>query len=61
MAVADQEDPRNLFTMLLVTEAWSEPMKDANKLTPLLRRDDLTCSFEKIKFRETVIFIWEWA
>ena len=57
MAVGDQEDPRNLFTMLLVTEAWSEPIKDTNKLTPLLRRDDQTCSFEKIKFRETVIII----
>jgi hypothetical protein len=50
MAVADQEDPRNLFTMLLVFEAWSELMKDTNKLTPLLRRDDLTCPLPRREF-----------
>lgn len=36
--------------MLLVTEAWSDPIKDTNKLTPLLRRHDLTCSFERTHF-----------
>lgn len=27
--------------MPLVIDGWSDPMKDANKLTPLLRSDDL--------------------
>uniref|UniRef100_A0A0A8ZV25 Uncharacterized protein n=1 Tax=Arundo donax TaxID=35708 RepID=A0A0A8ZV25_ARUDO len=40
-AVTDHEGPRNLLTMPLVIEAWSDPMKDAKELTPLLRSDDL--------------------
>lgn len=33
--------------MPLVTEAWSNPIKETNELTPLLRRDDLPCPVEK--------------
>jgi hypothetical protein len=47
--------------MLLVTEGWSEPIKDASKLTPLLRRDDLTCPFEKKNFRKMEMFTCEWT
>jgi len=40
-AATDHECPRNLLTIPLVIEGWSDPMKDANKLIPLLRSDDL--------------------
>ena len=40
-AVTDHEGPRNLLTMPLVIEGRSDPMKDADKLTNLLRSDDL--------------------
>jgi hypothetical protein len=40
-AVTDHEGPSNLLMMPLVTEAWSDPIKETNELTPLLRRDDL--------------------
>jgi hypothetical protein len=46
--------------MLLVTEGLSEPIKDASILTPLLRRDDLTCPFEKANFRKKEITC-EWT
>lgn len=40
--------------MPLVTEGWSDPMKDANKLTPLLRSDDLI-QVEKARFRKMIV------
>lgn len=48
-AVTDHEGPRNLLTMPLVIEGRSDPMKDANKLAHLLRRDDLI-QIEKANF-----------
>ena len=52
-AATDHEGPRNLLTIPLVIEGWSDPMKDANKLIPLLRNDDLI-QVEKAPFIKTI-------
>lgn len=52
-AATDHEGPRNLFTMPLVIEGRSDPMKDADKLTNLLRSDDLI-QIEKAHFSKMI-------
>lgn len=53
-AVTDHEGPRNLLTMPLLIEGLRDPMKDADKLTNLLRCDDLI-QIEKAHFSKMII------